>query len=692
MKSIITATLAIAMLALAGCRKAEPQSESSATGHFYYGSRGKSGFAAIMAEPRHQALREDLLQRARELCDPASPHFINPDDVDGTIGSLTRSPKMLPFLLGRVLSGAAETLGPAADLTGEAAFAQHGAKLLTAMAQAYPVDGPMLADAETLCRGEFARGMGMAYVFFAEQLDAEKRGMVANEGRKYVESLLQEAEEPAWFYPNSNWTAVTIGGAGVLALALQKDFPDEAPGWVKRCAKLVGDYLSHAYGAEGDYVEHAYLEYAMVNMATFAAALAADGDRTLIDHPHLMAMGRWRVFNSLPGGTALDPLNSSPYRRPGDQETIATPWPLLLAREHGNRELIWLWENSNRAGNDFPLVPWKHSSTRGLSPLRAIWEPDESLPQAPPDVPAYGYFSGRGLAIWRGGTAKDAFFFSIDASKAHSTTHDHADAGSFNLYSGGIAWATDAGKGDRGNATPSDGNSHSIVQIAGKSQAFTGGGLTSGGEVLSQEDHARFGRVTIDATEAYNFSLERILHTGKVEARKVHQDTAAGARHAIRHAVVLKDSDSSPWAVVILDDIRKDDAPHAFVWQMVTEAAHTVRIDGARATLESGAESLDVFAASPAGGTWAHAPLPLREGHASTPPLAALRFETVAANPEFAVVLIPRRPGMAEPVVSFGQSDGEPRIHIRRSKQAVAIRWAGEGSGPKPQPQSLGVE
>jgi hypothetical protein len=655
----------------------EPKTHNTDLPALYFGPGGEAKFAELMARPVHQPIREDVLKRAAQFTDPKSPFFIDEADIMTSMRRVLAA-NALPECAGRVLGGAAETLAAAAVITGEEAPRDKGARLLEVIATALPVDREPMSSQVALFRGEMARGIGVAHALFAGRLEPEARRRVAAEGRKYMENLLAEAEEPAWFYPYSNWTGVSIGGAGVLALALAEDFPNEAPRWIERSKKLVGDYLTASYGPEGDYAEHGYLEYAMAHTSMFAAALANSGDRSLIDHPHFKAIARWRVFNSLPGSTALDPRNSTGYRA----EVFAIPWPLLFAREHNNPEILWLWEKSNLNGNDFPLVPWKHSDSRGLSPLRAIWAPENMTARAPADAPAYGYFSGRGLAIWRGGISKDAFFFSIDASKAFPTTHDHADAGSFNLYSGGVAWATDAGKGDRGPGTPSDGNSHSIVQIDGKSQAFTGGGLTSGGKVVTQEDHARFGRVTIDATEAYNFSLERIQHTGKVEARKVHHNTAAGARQAIRHSVVLKDANSSPWAVVILDDIRKDDAPHAFVWQMVTEEANTATPDGHHMALHRDGEALDLFAWSPEGGAWSSAPLPLKESHVKTPPLAAVKFTTQATNPEFAVVLIPRRPGEPAAQVSFESAAEAVAIRLTRGAESALVRWSGEGGAP----------
>ncbi len=674
-------------IALCGCGEARESSATpgeSATQGFglselYFGPGGEAGYAELMRRPENLALREDILKRAEEYMKPGSEFYFDDKDILSSVQRLQRGSVTASQYGGRTLSGVAETLAAAAAITGDDAPRDKGARLLDAMVTAMPVDKEPMASQEALFRGEMARGIGIAHALFADRLEPETRRRVAEEGRKYVENPLAEAEEPAWYYPYSNWTTITAGNAGILALALAEDFPAESAALGARARKLVLDYLTASYGPEGDYAEHAYLEYAMTSTAMYAWALANAGDRSVLDHPHFKAIAQWRVFNSLPGTTALDARNSSGHMA----ETFAIPWPLLMAREHRNPEILWLWQNSNLDASDYPLVQWNHSHSRGTSPLRAIWAPENIAPQAPADSPAYRYFSNRGLAIWRGGIGDDAFFLSIDASKAFPTTHDHADSGSFNLHADGVAWATDAGKGDRGPGTASDGNSHSIVQINGKSQAFTGGGLTSGGKVVSQEDHARFGRISIDATDAYNFSLERIQHSGKVESRPAHHDTAAGARHAIRHALVLKDAQSAPWAALILDDIRKDDAAHDFTWQMVTEEANQMAMmGGPRLALTRDARQLDVTAWTRAGGTWSAAPLPLKDVPSGTPPMAAVKFSTRAVNPEFAVVLVPRRTDEPVTDVSFEPTADGMSIHLRRGDLTTTVQWAGEGSIP----------
>lgn len=87
-----------------------------------------------------------------------------------------------------------------------------------------------------------------------------------------------------------------------------------------------------------------------------------------------------------------------------------------------------------------------------------------------------------------------------------------------------------------------------------------------------------------------------------MESRSAHHNTAAGARRALRHVLVFKDGQSAPWAALIPDDIRKDDAAHDFTWQMVTEEANQVAMtDRPRPVLSVDARQLDVRAWSRAG-------------------------------------------------------------------------------------------
>lgn len=683
--------LGVGLLFGASCDSAadgEPAAAEPDAPHLYFGAGGEAGFRARAERPEFAAVREDILRRASQYLDPEDPAYLDPgnlaDDVRGSI----RRQWGWPRQVGRILSGHAETLGAAAALTEDAAMRDHGKRLLVAFGETFPLDGEIMADTIALDQGEFARGLAFALAFFGEDLTEEEREAVASVGRAYVERILDEVEVPAWYYPYSNWTGVSVGGAGLLALALEDDFPQAAPGWVERAKSVLTDWLDRSFGRDGEYSEHGYINYGLVNVIPFAEALAARGDDSLLLHPHLERSADWIVHDAVPGGTELEPRGSTGYARPGEVRTFATPWPLLMAREHGDRQALWLWEQTVEAGidNDFPLVQWPHSRSRGFTPFRIIWAPPEGMEAAPPEPgPAFRFFERRGLAVWRSGFAKDDFFFSIEAGAPFPTTHDQADVGHFNLYADGVPWGTDAGKGGpRKRGDRSQGGAHSIVQVDGKSQAFTGGGTTSGGEVLAVEDTEDYGWFSCDTTEAYNFALRRA--SDSIDTTKVEQASAIGAERVLRQSVVVKGRGGIGPYVVLLDRLKIDGNPHEFVWQMLTETGIGARSEEGRMSLTFGDARLDLTAFSSAAddaGSWRIEPVSFPVG-GKPDEFQRVRYAFDAVDPWIATVLVPGRGPTPTASVSLDLSNGDPTLTVRHATgRTDTIRFAEETVAPE---------
>lgn len=608
---------------------------------FYYGRTGESGFLAAIEKPQYAAVKKDLLFRAGQMSDSESRFYLNPADLEKTIRSHISRSWGWPKQAGRILAGQVETLGTAAAVTQNPALLRHGAEVLLSFADLFPLDSDVMSGQGGLTFGEFNRGLAMAYAFFSPAMTADERAKAAVFCRSYVEAALAEAETPAWFYPYSNWLGVSIGGTGMLSLALEDAYPDLAPGWIERCRSMLSDFLDRSYDPGGAFSEHGYINYAMVNLIPFAEGLAARGDASLLRHSSLKKAIDWLTVDSIPGGTQLEPRNDSNYGQPGDNRTCATPWLLLLAREYQNGLALRLWNQSilDEHGNDFPLVQWKHSDSKGISPQRVIWDASKVAAEAPPEKPMHRFYRRRGLALWRDGFDTNDFFFSIECGRPFPTTHDQGDGNHFNLYCDGVAWATDAGYGNKKKKNDrSQGRAHSVVQIDGKSQALVGGGLTCGGETLAVEDCEEYGYFLGDATDGYNFSLKRLPDS--LDAERITDGSAAGSRRVLRHAVIVKGRSGIRPYVVLFDDVQQDGLEHTFTWQMLTEEAHQVEIDSNRLRLLSGAAHLDVHLFAQAPGSWTSGTIKFADGR-DPEAFRKVRYSTKAVSPRFVSVLLP---------------------------------------------------
>lgn len=647
---------------------------------FYYGRLGKAGFIVTAEQSQFAEVKGDLLLRAAQMSDCSSEFYLNAGELEKSIRSHIDRSWGWPRQAGRILAGQSETLGPAATLINDSAMLRHGAEVLLAFADLFPLDSDLMKGQGGLTFGEFNRGLATAYAFFASAMSDVERRKVAVFCRRYVEAALAEAERPAWFYPYSNWLGVSVGGTGMLALALEKDYPQEAFGWIERCRMILNNFFYQSFGSDGEFSEHGYVAYALVNIIPFAEGLASRGDFSLLHHPNLQASIDWLIFDTIPGGSQLEPRNDSEYGRPGDNRICATPWLLLMAREMNDGRALWLWNQhlKENSGNDFPLVQWKHSNSRGFSPQRILWSVPGLMPVEPPQESAYRFYKRRGLALWRSGFEKNDFFFSIECGRPFPTTHDQADGNHFNLYCDGVAWATDAGYGNQRKMNDrSQGRAHSVVQIDGCSQVLTGGGVTCGGETLSVEDHPEYGYFLGDATDEYNFALRRLPNS--LETEKVNMGTAAGSKRVLRHAVIVKERDGVRPYVVLFDDVKQDSVKHTFTWQMLTEERHQVQNDGSRLCMSSGQAYMNIYAFATTDGVWSSEQIEFNDER-DPKVFLKVKYTVSAVSPRFVVVLLPRH---EKTPISYRVESGCQHIEVTHPNgQTDIFTWDGGEARP----------
>ena len=510
---------------------------------------------------------ENIRQSARSYCDPNHADYADPDQLfspgekSGNM-SQSRHERLLVHGVGRMISGRMEAIGLTYQITQDADLGRHGALLLTAFCERFPVTDPMVASGFAGGRGDIMMGLALGIDWLGECLVTEQRKVVTKTCAEYVEQFIREFNNPeVWFYRVHNFNGVNGGAGGCLAMTLLDDFPRKSPKWIAESRKIVERWLSGGFDADGAGLEGVlYAGYGLSNSIVFADALERNGMDSYYDHPLFAKLPEFYALSLLPGEGVCDARNDSTY-------TGLRLSTLKLAEGTGNGLYRWLWDRA--AGESSCLqIAWEND-VKPVDPIRA-------------GCPRAKHFRGRGLCIWRTGWDRDDVMFSIEAGPYYPVTHNQGDKGHFTLYGLGQRWAVDTGYANeheeqgRGQTL-----AHSCVLIDGQGQALSGAGWGTNGTILAFEDTAQVGYALVDATEAYN--------------RNNRGAAGAGARRALRHAMFVYPSADRPAYAVICDDVQKDDQPHDYTWQMMISEAHQATLSGQRAVLAPSGSSGHAF-------------------------------------------------------------------------------------------------
>ncbi len=487
---------------------------------------------AVAAAGPEAAVWQATLREAEAYCTPGRLGYVKPED-------LARRPagdikvQILGHHFGRKLTEAMETIGFAYQLTGDERFGRHGAVLLETAARTLPVTDPDIAKGFAGARGDIMRGLAVGYDWLNEAMTPEQKATWAEAAAGYVRNIIAEVQgERVWWRPHHNFMGVAMGAAGLLALELRAAYPQEAPGWVTTCAGTVGTWLDQGWDEQGAYFEGTmYGMYGMSNAIRFADALQRSGGEDLFRRPHLKQVPSFYALSLLPGERVFEARNDANY------DSLTDPTMLRMAAALDSGVARWVWD---AAGG-------------GSSVFRIIWHNDVA-PVAPATTPpAGGHFVGRGLCIWRTGWETRDVMLSVEAGAFRPITHNQGDKGSFTLYGLGQRWAIDSGYGN--NRIPGGRDStmaHNCVLIDGEGQAPSGAGAGTNGKIVAYENTATMGYALADATEAYS--------------RNAGGQPGVGVQRALRHVCFVRPSGGAPAYAVVCDDIRKDDAAHAYTW------------------------------------------------------------------------------------------------------------------------------
>lgn len=621
-----------------------------------------------IAEPEFAPLWGQILGDAEAYCDARSPRFADPRDPFAVPQKTDQMPQQrhearMVHAMGRTLTQRMEAIGFAYQLTGRKAMGQHGAAILLATLERYPVTNPVVSKGFAGGRGDVMRGLAVGYDLLAECLDEAQRKQVAAACADYLDQAVREFNDPkVWWYKVHNYNGVVGGAAGCLALALSDAYPERAEAWIRECEKTIRRWLDSGFDQQGAYLEGVgYSGYGLSNTVLFADALRRSGRGDLLAHPVFRKLHEFYALSLLPGERVYDARNDSHYVGLGG---------LLLKLADGTSSGLykWLWENSRSEES-------RENFGADHCIQRILW--DNEVPAVDPvaaRVQRAQHFQGRGLCIWRTGWTNSDVMFSIEAGPYYPVTHNQADKGHFTLYGLGYRWATDPGYA---NEHQPEGRGqtlgHSCVLVDGQGQALSGAGWGSNGAITRYTNNERYGYALADCTDAYNRNS-----VGK---------TGALVEHARRHAFFVYPHQGAPAYAVVMDDLRKDDQPHDFTWQLMYSDQMAVTLDEGRAEFRP-IEASDKAAPR----------LLLRIGAESRPALSTdvfvpgdfraraafprLRATVRSVTPQFLAVLLPLPAGVEEPRIHFESKADHRSATIQWPKHADRFVWTALDSAP----------
>ena len=603
-----------------------------------------------IAQPKFAPIWTRILADAEAYCNPASPRYADPRDPYSFTKKSDRMAQqrhdaLLVHTVGRKLTERMEAIGFAYQLTGRKELGQHGAALLLATVKQYPVSNPLIATGFAGGRGDIMRGLAIGYDLLSDCLDDSQRRVVAAACADYLDAFIKEFNNPkVWWYKVHNYNGVNGGAAGCLALALRDAYPARSDVWVAECVKIIKRWLGAGFDAEGAYLEGvSYSSYGLSNTILFADALRRSAMGNLFDHPTFRGLPDFYALSLLPGERVYDARNDSPYS--GLNAIL-----LKLAEVYNSGLYRWLWDNSG-SDNSF---------------LRILWE--NNIPATNPvaaGIPTAKQFHGRGLCIWRTGWTSNDVMFSIEAGPYYPTTHNQGDKGHFTLYGLGQRWATDPGYA---NEHEPEGRGqtlgHSCVLIDGKGQALSGAGWGTSGAITNYVNNNRYGYALADCTEAYNRN-----NAGK---------PGAVVEYARRHALFVYPYKGAPAYAVVMDDIRKDQQPHEFTWQMMFSDQMAATLGDGRAVftpLKKSGTRLVVRIHSSSPSVLTTDTFQPKDYH---PPAKFPRFKATThdVNPKFIAVMLPLPAAVAEPDVRFEARDGKRIATVKWPQHTDTLTWS----------------
>jgi hypothetical protein len=496
-------------------------------------------------QPEFAFLWQENLELAQAYIDPASEHYVDPE-------SFIEEWRHTAWYA-RPVHARIEVLGFATLMTGDRRYADHA---IAIMVEAARLEHPEREQASP------HRAYAMVLDWCRPYMSDDQKAIIVGAATDFVRHKTQVAfSENTWWFPYHNWMGVDMGAAGLIALALREEFPDEYKIWMRRVNEGIETWLRSSFDHRGGQVEGTqYYQFAFSNVLRYLIALKRLEGLDLLSASKAAHLPNFLAMSLLPGEDVFDARGSANF---GGMKFVESTMFALLTE---CPLMLWLRE---QAADKFER-DYRYPNTRGFVPQRLLWQSHDVTPKSPEEmgIPKAQLFDQRGLAIWRTGWTKNDIMFSVESGPFHRVTHNVADKGHFTLYGLGYRWATDPGM--RRPLT----EFHNCILINGKGQMPSGSGLGTNGRLIRWHDQADFGYALLDSTEAYNQNIADQRHEQSQwwldrgtprEAQKRQL-----VRHVYRHTLFIKPNGERPAYVIIFDDVNAVEERSDFTWQMVT--------------------------------------------------------------------------------------------------------------------------
>ncbi|NJD02666.1 MAG: hypothetical protein FIA99_08740 [Ruminiclostridium sp.] len=321
--------------------------------------------------------------------------------------------------------------------------------------------------------------------------------------------------------PWGNWWSVSIGGAGIGALALLGEHP-LAERWLKLCKEGIewffnfegasvpkvdpelyqepeGTYYPQNFDSQGGYYEGLnYLEGVLVNMFLFTEPYKNIMGEDLFSPDLMRKVCDFILYNSVKVNGSMRGINFDDCRAGFANSATVTS---LLASKLRHEGMQWYFKSSRNNFNDKSLFGFME-----LPAFTLIWyDPDleASDPQNPQPVkvyPSVGWASMR--SGWGGGDVM------LGLKCGATAGHAHPDAGSFVLYYKEKCLVMDAGccgyEMPEQNQYYQNSIAHNVALVYGKGQT-----KRLPGEIKSHAGVGECAMVCANAAAPYEGMLDR---------------------------------------------------------------------------------------------------------------------------------------------------------------------------------------
>ena len=499
-------------------------------------------------------------------------------------------------------------------------------------------------DNDEAYSGMRLRALALGYDLFFTNATPVERAVVRDEIVLYVQKMAWTPGYRNFEYQPylGNHSAMFGAPLGLAAIALQGEGPDYLlEDAMEMTDRIVDNLLRYEFDPDGAYNEGVfYAAWTLKQLVYYLDARHRFDGRTYADNPQFGAIDEWFAYELAPAGNGRSHnLNDSPMlSAPLGQHPTYFNWAMAASN---SGLAAWLWQHT--AG---PLGTGVGGESDWAGTI--LWHKPLTATDPAAVLPASRVWEQRGLYYFRDGwTDPNDVVFNFYSGKFQGG-HAQEDQNQFALTAYGTLFAIDHGAG----SIAKESESHNMVFIDGQGQHNAGSSIGTDGDISDFLLGAFADIVTGDATSAYGtyseFNAPNVPYPGANWSWGYHG--ANPVQHALRHAVVVHGPQTSPY-MLIIDDIDKDGASHAYEWRLhtastnaVSTAANPVVIDGVGATMDLHLLSPDFSAVSMATSAY-------NAGN-TDPASTLLRVSCTAVNPRFTFLMIPRADGGSMPAVS----------------------------------------